>query len=344
MPSPTPDSTAQRRPSTRRDRQFVVKSNDFVGARYDWTMLQQRMVLALIAQLRPDDERFAMQRLEIREFLDAGDFKGNSYYDRVREAAKQLLDQKIYVRESSTRFAGYNLLAYVGFDEHGGYIDAKFTEEMRPYLLQLKRRFTKYELRDVFRFQSPYSVRIYELAVQFADIGHRTVLVDDLRDMLMLEDKYPRFSDLKRRVLEQATAEIVRYTDLVVSYTVKRKGRSAHSVRFNIRVKDASDPPKESPRKNARHSTPAAPDLFDPSPASPATAHRPIGTSAEERAFRAWLEDQTPDALTALQHEAHERLTPFIRKLPRESPSYVGCHTEELRDLWRTATREAATA
>lgn len=302
-------------------------------------MLQQRLVLALIAQLRPDDEHFSMQRLELREFIDAGDLKGNSYYERVREAANQLLDQKIYVRESSTRFAGYNLLSYVSCDERGGYIDAKFTAEMRPYLLQLKRRFTKYELRDVFRFQSPYSVRVYELAVQFADIGYRTVLVEDLREMLMLEDKYPRFSDLKRRVLEQATAEILRYTDLVVSYRVERKGRAAHSVRFNIRVKGTSDPPKETPKKGAQHSSPAAPNLFAPPPATPATAHRPIGTSPDERAFRAWLEGHSPSELRELQREAHERLTPFIRKLDPESPSYVGCHTEELREMWRSDTR-----
>ena len=321
------------------DTAFVVKSNDFVGARYDWTMLQQRMVLALIAQLRPNEEAFSMQRLEIREFLEAGDLKGNSYYERVREAAQQLLDQKIYVRESSTRFAGYNLLSYVGFDEkNGGYIDAKFTPEMRPYLLQLKRRFTKYELRDVFRFQSPYSVRVYELAVQFADIGHRTVLVEDLRGMLMLEDKYPRFSDFKRRVLDQAIQEIVRCTDLMVSYEVERKGRSAHSVRFSIRQKGPSDPQKVLPKRKRKKKGGGedAQGLLDFGPPhSAATAHRPIGRSADEQAFRAWVEGLGEEEFADACQEAHDRLEPFIKGLSPASPSYIGCHTEELRGLWR---------
>jgi len=224
---------------------WIVKSNDFVNARYDWTALQQRMVLMMIAQLDVFAEDFGTQTIRVRDLKELSDLSGKAYYERVTEAALALLDQKIFVQTSGGSWRGYNLLSYVEPQEGEGCVEARFNPDMRPFLLRLKKRFTRYVLKHVMRLQSPYSIRVYELLQQYSDIGHRTINVAELRYMLMLEDKYPRWYDFKRRVLDQACKEINALTDLNCRYSEIRKGRQVIALRFRVEAKEAAPEPAQ---------------------------------------------------------------------------------------------------
>ena len=314
-------------PTTSR-RAWVVKSNDLINARYDWTALQQRMILLMIAQLDMADEDFGTQRIDIAELVDRSGLSSNAYYERAAEAAEVLLDQKIYVRTDAGHWRGYNLLSFV--EPHPGHINARFNPDMRPFLLQLKRRFTRYILGHVLRFQSPYSVRIYEMAMQFQDIGHRTLPLDDLRETLDVASKYPRFYDFKRRVLDQAVKEIARYTDHVVTYDVLKEGRTPTAVRLHIRRKGDDEQAEGAQGTLNLSSEPAA----DP---APVPADTPDG-----RAFRSWWRARTDADRAAIEAEARARLDPFVRALDPASNAYRLTFRESLLDVWRERTAASA--
>ena len=314
-------------------RDWVVKSNDLINARYDWTALQQRMILVMIAQLEPSDEDFGTQRIAIADLVDRAGLSSKAYYERAAEAAEILLDQKIYVRTDAGRWRGYNLLSYV--EPHPGHIDARFNPDMRPFLLQLKRRFTRYILGHVLRFQSPYSVRIYEMAMQFQDIGHRTIPLDDLRETLDVAAKYPRFYDFKRRILDQAVKEIARHTDHVVTYDVVKQGRTPVAVRLHIRGKGAGElAPGEQATLN----------LSSDVPPTPAAAVEIPADSPDGRAFRSWWRARTEPERAEVEAEAAGRLDPFVRKLDPASNAYRHTLREALLDVWRERTAAEATA
>lgn len=264
---------------------MVVKSNDLVNARYDWTALQHRLILMMIAELDPtgEDDDFGVQTVHVADLLEQAQLVGNSHYERAVEAAQVLLDQKVYVRLPDGRWRGYNLLSYV--EPGPGWVKARFNQDMRPFLLQLKQRFTRYRLRHALRFQSPYSTRIFELCMQFADIGYRTVGVEELRELLVLEDKYPRFYDFKRRVLEQARREINRDTHIRIAFEMVKDGRQVVAVRFTIR-----------PAKRARPAPTSQTDLF------------PEGQEGERDAFDDYVATLDDERRTALRKEAEDRI------------------------------------
>ena len=300
---------------------WVVKSNDLINARYDWTALQQRMILLMIAQLDSRADDFGTQRVDIAELVGRSGLSSNAYYERAAEAAEVLLGQKIYVRTEAGRWRGYNLLSYV--EPHPGHINARFNPDMRPFLLQLKRRFTRYILGHVLRFQSPYSVRIYEMAMQFADIGHRTLPLDDLRESLDVADKYPRFYDFKRRILDQAVKEIARHTDHVVTYDVVKDGRSPVAIVLHIRRKDDGEAgPGEQTTLNLS-SEPYA-GVADDTP--------------DDRAFRSWWRARTDAQRADAEAAARDRLDPYSRKADPSSVVYRTSFREALLTVWRERT------
>jgi hypothetical protein len=305
------------------------------------------MILLMIAQLSMDDDDFGKQTVHISDLLDKGGISGNGYYERAAEAADQLLNQKIFVRTEAGRWRGYNLLSFV--EPHPGHIVARFNPDMRPFLLQLKRRFTRYMLEHVMRFGSPYSTRIYELAQQFADIGYRTIPLDDLRHILALDEKYPRFYDFKRRVLDQARKEINRHTDLDIAYEVIREGRNPAAVKLFIRKKAAAEIPVPSkPNRKGRSADPAQQGFHfgpggssdEPTAGSGLAGARTTAVDPSEGPFQVWLAHRSEEERAALDRQAAERLDPFLRKHAERSPDGAAVRSAlhaELRALWQEA-------
>ena len=110
-----------------------------------------------------------------------------------------------------------------------------FDPKLRPYLLELKSRFTAYDIRNVLTLQSSYSIRIYELLKQFERIGERTFRIDDLREVLGISTKqYKRYNDFKRFVIQQAYQDLKRHTDINFEYEEIKEGRRIASIRFII--------------------------------------------------------------------------------------------------------------
>ncbi len=77
-------------------------------------------------------------------------------------------------------------------------------------------------------------MRLYELFKSYEFIGSYES-IEGLRKLLMLEREYTCVSDFRRYVVDKAIAEIERFTDLTVSYTLKKKKREITGFIFNIR-------------------------------------------------------------------------------------------------------------
>lgn len=101
--------------------------------------------------------------------------------------------------------------------------------------------FTQYLLSNTVKFKSVYSVRLYELLVQWKNSDLRKMPmfeVDKLRGQLGIDtNQYQMIADFKKRVLDKAISEINEHSDLVVSYEQVKEGCVISGFRFKIRVK-----------------------------------------------------------------------------------------------------------
>ena len=55
---------------------------------------------------------------------------------------------------------------------------------MKPFLLSLKSHFTTYDVRNILKLPSTYSVRIYELLKQYEKIGKRRFDLQELKEII----------------------------------------------------------------------------------------------------------------------------------------------------------------
>ena len=116
----------------------------------------------------------------------------------------------------------------------------KFSPVLEPYLLNLKETYTKYRLGYVINFKSEYSFRLYEIMKQYEKIGERTVLVEELKELLMIDNnKYQKYSHLKSFVIQKAMQEINQYSDIKINLEKEEKeGKKVVGLVFSINKND----------------------------------------------------------------------------------------------------------
>lgn len=113
-----------------------------------------------------------------------------------------------------------------------------FHPDVLPYLIQLKNKFTQLELQELAKISgSFYSFRIFLLMLEWKDKGVVYKRIDDLRKEFGLQDKYHKFKDFRRWVLDTAVAEINEKTDWQVSYTLKKTGRKFTHIELKFHQK-----------------------------------------------------------------------------------------------------------
>lgn len=198
----------------------------------------------LIAQLDRDDESFDLQRIHIRDIIEKSGSSSQDLYSRGKEICQRLLNQKIQIQteENGRRvYEGYNALDKIRYVEGDGYIEARFNDSMKPFLLELKRRFTIYQLEAFMQLGSRYSMRIYELLKMREGLRWLRMPVEQLRELLSCEDKYSRFGDFRRRVIERAQSEVNSTTDISFTYKVEREGQSPVRINFMIEPQGEAD-------------------------------------------------------------------------------------------------------
>ena len=132
------------------------------------------------------------------------------------------------------------------YEKKKGIVRIRLDKDMKPFLLELKENFTRYELLNILCMKSKYSIRLYELicSAHYHELEtyKNYFELEELRELLNVpEGTYPEFRSLKANVLDVAVQEIEEFTDKRVTYTVDRYGRAAVGVEMTISTKPTAE-------------------------------------------------------------------------------------------------------
>ncbi|MFY7909790.1 MAG: replication initiation protein, partial [Emticicia sp.] len=116
----------------------------------------------------------------------------------------------------------------------GKYIELDFHPDMKPYLLQLQSKFLMYDVRNVLKLPSSFSIRIYELLKQYETIGKRKMSVEEIKEMLDIKEKYSLYANLKQRVIMKAQTDLEEFTDIKFTFEEVKRGKSVEFLIFYI--------------------------------------------------------------------------------------------------------------
>ncbi len=235
------------------EQKTVVKANELIThTTFSLTAQQQKIVLYLIAQVRPTDEDFREYEFSIQDFSRACglDRAGGRQYEQLMEVLEALADSKIRYNGSAWIPVGEGWKTMLRWIEkpyinpEDGKIRIRLDRDMRPFLLHLREHFTQYELLWTLQFTGRYTIRLYELAKARQYDKLRPVEIslslDYLREHLDA-GSYARWADLRRRVIDPAVAEINAKSDMQISYTTTKGAHGTDALRLRIETKGSME-------------------------------------------------------------------------------------------------------
>src|SRR5690606_36842431 len=118
----------------------------------------------------------------------------------------------------------------------------QFHPNLKDFFLELKEKFTTYQLENVVRLNSVYSIRIYELLKQYERLKKREFPLEELRSVLGIEPtKYKQYGHFKSKVLLGAQNEINKKTDIQFDFNEFKSGRKVIGIEFIINSKVSSE-------------------------------------------------------------------------------------------------------
>lgn len=214
----------------------VIKHNRLIEAKYNLNSNEQKIILFAASKL--DRDRFNIIQIHTREFTDLLGTTSERYSE-IRELVRELRKKEVIIKLDNSKekelITGWlSSIEYKG----DGIIELEFSQKLVPYLIQLQKLYTKYELRNILYLKSKYSIRIYELLKQYESIGKREFEVDEFKKIIGCdENKYTRMYDFEKYVLKFSQEEICNLTDICFEYEKIKIGRKVTSIKFSIESK-----------------------------------------------------------------------------------------------------------
>ena len=112
-----------------------------------------------------------MSKIKYLNIKDLSLLTGKKYNAAYLHKATSDMGSRVFEVQTETRYRQLWMFQRVDYLLGQGIIEIKLTEDITPYLFDLKENFTSYELASALRLTSKYAKRIYQYCSQWKDQG-----------------------------------------------------------------------------------------------------------------------------------------------------------------------------
>lgn len=219
---------------------YTVAANDIIRGKQSMTLQTARLIRLLITQVVKEDKDLKTYKCRITDLAAFFNISKNNIYRDIEDICESALKSLVYIGTGDPKkpWKRFHWLSSAEYDGHGT-ITICLSDDLKPYILELDKWFTQYQLKNILEFSSYYAIRLYEIikCEDGAKGGYNTHLefsMEDLRKYFDCEDKYKLFADFKRKVIEISVREINEKSDLYIIPNYKKTGRAVTSIEFEL--------------------------------------------------------------------------------------------------------------
>jgi len=238
-------------PTKKRSKRIDVKtSNALIDGAHNMTLSQVKLFLFMLAEVKKHGRKKGYQ-IFVSDLIGVPmpKKKGRpsthsliSEYKRADSILESLQNKMIIIPSGrdDAEARRIPIIEYVDYDpaKKLGYFYFGIHEKLFPELIDLEKRFTRYDIRNVIMCRSVFSIRMYMILKSFAGLKEREIPLDKLKEMLSIEGKYKLYGDIKRYILLRAQKELKKVSDLFFEFKEIRKGKRVHAILFKIKMQE----------------------------------------------------------------------------------------------------------
>jgi len=190
----------------------LAQANALTQSRYDFNLVEKRAIYYIIREVRKnfiekaDGQRTLFDNLVVT--LPTKELKKhNLELKQVYKSLYELRKKTIYM-ETDENIIAVGYINYFDHRKYENFIEIEVSKKILPFLVELAQQYTEYDFLIAMTLQTKYTQRFYEYCQQYRNLGYFKITIEELRNKLMLTDKYPRYAHLKTKILDVAQKEL----------------------------------------------------------------------------------------------------------------------------------------
>ena len=219
----------------------VVQSNSLVQ-QTSWKLNQTSLKLLKVAISCIDTTNptntVKINKNELMNFIDDVGSKNHNYLKTQMDKLNIWITIKDDY-QSTIRVVLVNKVEWYHYAEE---VEVRFSDELMPFLVNLKENFLQYEVENLKCFDSKYGLILYEYLLSKKRCNPNVNLfklsVENLRDLTGTTNKYSKWINFENYVIKPAMNDI-NNNDLEISFSYEKikKGKSIREIEFDVKMK-----------------------------------------------------------------------------------------------------------
>lgn len=224
---------------------ILMKNNHLIKAKYNLTLIQSRIFMVILYKLQKDgsgDMTCTLNRNELKKIINK---KSNHSIKAMTKILDDLSDQSIYFREIKPNskysiWGKYNIISGVEYDEEYDYFKMNCSNRVYELLTNyLKIGYTPINLTIFLSLKSSYAQRMYDLLRLWSNSKKViTYSVSELKELMMVEDKYKNYADFQRNIIAPSVRALNNTGMFEIEFTTKKTGRTVTDIIFDVKDLD----------------------------------------------------------------------------------------------------------
>ncbi|MGL5379897.1 replication initiation protein [Clostridium sp.] len=223
----------------------LMKNNMLVKARYSLSLVENRIFLSMLYKLQKKSDGILTCSISHSEFKEIIKFKEKNTIKGILDVLEELRKKPIYFREEKKNKKG-NLWGAYGFingyeyDDELGIFNIEASEKIHNLLKEyLKMGYTPINVQIWLSLNNSYAQRFYDLLRLWSGTKDTvSYKVEEIKELLMLDDKYGKYNDFKRRVIIPAIKELNETGYFEIEMKENKVGRKVDSIDFIVKDLD----------------------------------------------------------------------------------------------------------
>lgn len=199
----------------------IWQDNVLTNARYEMTEAEKNILYMVVASVRAEDSPTKMYQVSVKEMAQVCGSK-ELMLEAYKQATEKLIGRVFTTTLENGDILQASFIASALYKKGTGIIEIELSQKVRPYYVDLHKKFTRIQLAAAISLNSAYAKRIYELLCMYKNMPNKSFRRDltELKKMLGIiniktgKDKYPVWTQFKRDVIDVAAREINGHTDL----------------------------------------------------------------------------------------------------------------------------------
>ncbi len=160
-------------------RLVIVQLNDFSYARFNMSVSEFKIFLAMLATLDSVNQtEFTEQEVTTRELAEILQHEKNINNESYLYDIMQKLAEKTYFSDNGESAIAVPFFKYIKKQDDKAFLKFKFNDTLKPFFLELRRDFVKFNYTEIKDLRSFYSIRLYIMLLTELRQNRQCLIID----------------------------------------------------------------------------------------------------------------------------------------------------------------------